>query len=387
MKNRQQIRGCALRKILKKIISISLLTGVIFQSLPVMAKETVSDNSAASRVSIVEKETAEGLKSAGVELVFDTSFSAQDYREYLEKNDLIPEEKEEEPEKRTGTIVMTNVQNTLNVREEPDENSPRAGYLYKDCGGEILERRDGWTKVKSGQLVGWASDEFLIFGEEAEKLSKEVGGMRADVLGEALRVRKEPSTEAGIWGLVAMGDTLDVVEEGDEWVGVDYDGDVGYVSREFVAISFHVDAGETIEEVKAREAALEEQRKAAAKERIKKDKEAAQAADDTRLLAALVQCEAANQPYEGQVAVAAVVMNRVKSSGYPNSIAGVIYASGQFTPAISGKVMKAYNGNVKSSCLQAAEEAMSGASNVGGATHFKRVGLHEGMVIGNHVFW
>ena len=56
------------------------------------------------------------------------------------------------------------------------------------------------------------------------------------------------------------------------------------------------------------------------------------------LLAALIQCEAGEEPYEGQVAVGAVVMNRVRSGAYPNTVKGVIYASGQFTPAGSGQV-------------------------------------------------
>ncbi len=386
-----------MRRILKEKISILIIGLILLGSISAYAKESVSDNSvAASRISVEDKETAEELKSAGVELVFDASFSAQDYRNYLERNDLLPDrealtdskEEDEEPDDGVGSIVMTNVQNTLNVREDPDEGSAKVGYLYKDCGGEVLERKNGWTKLRSGKLIGWASDEFLVFGEEAKQLSEEVGSMRASVVGDALRVRKEPSTDAGVYGLVAAYETLDVVEEGDEWIGVEYEGDVGYVARDYVNLCFHVDAGETIEEVKAREAELEAQRKAAAKERLRQDKEAAKSADDTRLLAALIQCEAANQPYEGQVAVAAVVMNRVRSSGYPNSVSSVIFASGQFTPAISGKVMKAYNGNVKSSCLQAASEAMAGVSNVGGATHFKRVGLHDGgTVIGNHIFW
>ena len=58
---------------------------------------------------------------------------------------------------------------------------------------------------------------------------------------------------------------------------------------------------------------------------------------DTReLFARLIQCEAGEEPYEGQVAVGAVVMNRVRSGAYPNTVKGVIYASGQFTPAGSG---------------------------------------------------
>ena len=110
--------------------------------------------------------------------------------------------------------------------------------------------------------------------------------------------------------------------------------------------------------------------------------------DTTLLLAALIQCEAGGEPYEGQVAVGAVVMNRVRSGAYPDSIHGVIYASGQFTPAMSGKVNRVLeSGRIKDSCLQAAQEALSGVSNVGDMTHFRRNNGREGLVIGNHVFY
>ena len=57
---------------------------------------------------------------------------------------------------------------------------------------------------------------------------------------------------------------------------------------------------------------------------------------DKELLASIIFCEAGNQPYEGQVAVGAVIMNRVKSAVYPNSISEVVYQSGQFGPAMTG---------------------------------------------------
>ena len=107
------------------------------------------------------------------------------------------------------------------------------------------------------------------------------------------------------------------------------------------------------------------------------------------LLAALIQCEAGSEPYEGQLAVGAVVMNRVRSGAYPDNIYGVIYASGQFTPAMSGKVDALYvSGKVKDSCIQAAQEAIAGNTNVGSATHFRRNnGTREGIVIGKQIFW
>ena len=106
-------------------------------------------------------------------------------------------------------------------------------------------------------------------------------------------------------------------------------------------------------------------------------------------MAALIQCEAGSEPYEGQLAVGAVVMNRVRSGAYPDNIYGVIYASGQFTPAMSGKVDALYvSGKVKDSCIQAAQEAIAGNTNVGSATHFRRNnGTREGIVIGKQIFW
>lgn len=281
-------------------------------------------------------------------------------------------------------LVMANVKNALNVRSEADEESEKAGYLYADCGGKILERKDGWTKLQSGNLVGWAKDEYLLFGADAEKLAADVGNLIVTIKTDALRIRKAPDEEAGIYGLLARDDELEVLEELDGWISVQYGKEVGYVSKEFVDADFKIDSGETVDEVKKRDEALAEEKAKLIQNR------GAVAADvsDEILLAALIQCEAGNQPYEGQLAVGAVVMNRVRSGAYPSSINGVIYASGQFTPALNGKVARvAGSGNIKSSCMQAAREALGGASNVGGATHFRRSGSREGTIIGNHVFW
>ena len=108
----------------------------------------------------------------------------------------------------------------------------------------------------------------------------------------------------------------------------------------------------------------------------------------TDLLAAIIQCEAGGEPYSGQLAVGAVVMNRVKSGSFPNSISGVIYQSGQFTPASSGKLARVLSsGNISSSCYQAAAEALSGADNTGGAKYFHAGTRGSGTVIGSQIFY
>ena len=305
-------------------------------------------------------------------------------------------------------LVMTAVSDVLNVRSEPSEDAERVGYLYADCGGTILERKDGWTKLESGELVGWAKDEYLLFGEDAVEELEDVGRLIAHVTGETLRIRKEPSTDAQVYDLAAQGDALEVVnkvqlhysdgiELDAEWAAVDYEGKTGYVSSEYIEIDFEYDHGETLEEVAARQQAAEEEEASA-------DSGAGTGSQpspgrqnagsiptgtsDATLLAALIQCEAGNESYEGQLAVGAVVVNRVKSASYPDTVSDVIFASGQFTPAGSGKVARLIaNGNISSSCIQAANEALSGVTNVGGATHFRRAGGRDGIVIGNHVFW
>lgn len=286
-----------------------------------------------------------------------------------------------QPEEKS-TLVMANVTHTLNVRVEPDADAEKAGKLYKDCGGTILEQKDGWTKIQSGDLIGWASDEYLLFGEEAEALASDVGVTVAHI-DDGLNVRKEPNMDAEVYGILPKGDEVEVLEIGEDgWACIDYDGADGYVSTDYITIEFKIDAGETMEAIKAREA------EEAEKKRHKNYGAYTTDADTTLLLAALIQCEAGGEPYEGQLAVGAVVMNRVRSAAYPDTIHGVIYASGQFTPAQSGKVNRVLeSGKIKQSCIDAATEAISGVSNVGDLTHFRRNNGRSGLVIGNHVFY
>ena len=280
-------------------------------------------------------------------------------------------------------IVMANVSRAMNVREEPSEDSDKVGVLYKDCGGKILERRDGWTKLQSGDLIGWAKDDFLLFGEDATNLASDVGKQIVTSQSSALNIRKEADENAEILGVLTEKVFVDMIEDlGNGWISVDYNDETGYVQADYVTTELKIDAGETIAAIKIRE---EAEKKAA----LTRNRGAVSAdADEVKLLAALIQCEAGNQPYEGRVAVGAVVLNRVKSGAYPNSIYSVIYASGQFTPAINGTVAKVYNsGNIYDMNYQAAEAAINGETTVGTALHFRRINGHEGIIIGAHVFW
>ena len=328
-----------------------------------------------------QKEYLDSL-SAGITQIIDPSGgyvadkAIEELTQMLEADASVSRETESD-------LVMVNVQQTLNVRAEASEESDKVGVLYKDCGGRILERKDGWTRLKSGDLIGWASDEYLLFGEEAQAMADDVGNLIVTIETDILRVRAEPNTDAEIVGLLTIDDELEIIDFfDDDWISVDYQDETRYVSTEFVNVDFHIDAGETLAAIKKR---AEEERLA----KLTANQGAfVVGGDDLRILAALIHCEAGGESYNGKLAVGAVVMNRVRSGAYPDSVSGVIFASGQFTPAMNGKVARVYtSGNFSAGCYEAAQAAINGETNVGGATHFRRAGNHDGLQIDNQVFW
>lgn len=334
------------------------------------------------RSEAAEKKEEYEFPASGVAEVLDPSALSNDAPVEEEEALNINQKFENEKARMEKELAMANVQNALNIRAEADEKSEKVGYLYKDCGGTILERKDGWTRIKSGNVIGWAKDEYLLFGEEAKAMAEDVGNWIVTLDVSAVRVRKEPSMDAEIYGLLAYDDSVEFIDEvNNNWISVDYNDEVGYVNTDFVNVKFHIDEGETMEVIKVREQEEAERKRKANRGAVSAD------ADEVRLLGALIYCEAGNQPYEGKLGVGAVVMNRVRSGAYPNTIHAVIYASGQFTPAMTGKVARAYEGNVPEACLQAAQAAINGETTIGDATHFRRAGKHDGYVIGDHVFW
>ena len=438
---------------------------------------TVSTVAAQELISLSEEtnDTTESMESlwdlsAGVATFVNPSVetsTTEETRVALENAAQLTQVSEEADDGDSVDIVMSDAGDTLDVMADPDETAEVVGYLYEDCGGKIIEQKDGWTLIRSGDLVGWAKDEDLAFDEQAYEMASEAGQSIVIVNAGALRARTEPSEDAGVATILSRGEELDFVEDLGEWVAADFNNEVVYLLSEYVTRDFTVDTGETVEAIEKREEAkrLEEERlqqealeEEEAKKRLEEEKKIAEAQaaaqleaeaamqaaaaatiaqvttdaqteaqaqavpamtdeqiaqmieaqaaldaaqraaatqaaaaaatpEDVRLLGALIYCEAGNQSYEGKVAVGAVVMNRVKSGRYPNTIDGVIRASGQFTPVRGGKVDRIYAAGVPDDCMLAAQEALAGVSPVGDATHFRRNNGRPGQVLGAHVFY
>lgn len=292
--------------------------------------------------------------------------------------------------------LMPDVNEFLYVRASADENAEIVGKLYKGDVAEIVEVGDTWTHVVSGNVDGYVNNGYCIIGQDALTYAEETVDAEAEIMTNGLRVRSEASEDASIITVVAEGTVLKVAEDtetADGWVPVVYGGSTRYVSADHVEVELALGEGITIEEEQeelARIAAEEAAKKAAQITEVTTVQNDAVTAsvDEVTLLAGIIQCEAGNECYEGQLAVGAVVMNRVRSGRYPGTIAEVIYQKGQFTPAGSGGLARVLERGPKDSCLQAAQEALNGTDNTGGAVSFRRASTgHAGVVIGNHVFF
>lgn len=109
---------------------------------------------------------------------------------------------------------------------------------------------------------------------------------------------------------------------------------------------------------------------------------------DLDMLAAIIECEANIEPYEGLIAVGSVIINRVKDPRFPNTLSGVIFSPGQFTPVASGRFAIVYARGANERCYQAAREVLEGRININALYfHTYRPERNEtGTIIGTHIF-
>ncbi len=230
------------------------------------------------------------------------------------------------------------------------------------------------------------------------------------VAADRLNVRSAPGSETDteILGDVDKGTVLRVLgQDDDEWISIDFGGERGYIYTKYVTIQSQIEAEpeqiverlslepevEEIEEVELEIEDIEEMDLFASEDTEALDLFAPEEyftlrQDDVALLAALIQCEAGSEPYEGQIGVGAVVMNRMESGRFPDNLYDVIHQPGQFVPAETGKLDRVLSsGNIYESCIEAAKESLAGASTVGECLYFHRDNGSDGLVIGNHVFY
>ena len=346
----------------------------------------------AAAASVQKSVTGASPKSDYVTASASMYAQAEDSVSEEAETDMVQAEPEEMPEEQNPlesyaqNRVLTNdtlLTSTLNVRSGPGTDCEIIGRLYPGSSAVLLEEQDGWMKISSGNVEGWASSEYLIADHIAETILAG-GTCRGTVTAEALNVRNNPSLEGDVVNSITAGQECTVLgftEDG--WVQVQADDAVsGYVSVEYLEISFSYRDAMTLEEEQAYLEELarqeEEARKAAEAEEARRQAElAAQrqanavslSEEDMRLMACVVDMEAMTEPYAGKLAVANVILNRYRS-GIWGGIYSIIYAPGQFTGAGTGLLESYLAAGPTGGSMQAVRDACAGNNNIGGLMYF-----------------
>lgn len=307
--------------------------------------------------------------------------------EVVAEETLTPEEEEWQDK------LMADVDDYLCVRAKADKDSEVVGKMYKGDRAVIKKEGKTWTKIESGNVKGYVKNEYCVFGTDALEYAKKNCDTVAKVETDGLRVRSEADVNASVVKAVGKGDKLVVDTKADEvegWVAVKLNSKTYYVSAEYVTVKLDTGKAITIAEEQAamKKAATNSSNGQTTTTSTAPGNSLAASADEETLLAALIQCEAGGCGVECMTAVAAVVINRVHSGLYPNTIYGVIYQRGQFGPASSGRLEQRLANGVSSSARQAAQAALAGSDPTGGAKSFKLASSgHAGVVIGPIVFY
>lgn len=147
-------------------------------------------------------------------------------------------------------LGLANVDNHLNIRQEPSEKGKLIGKLSKNAACEILSVEEGWAHIKSGKVEGYCSTDYLFMGEQAISKAKEVASKVAVVNTETLKVREEPNTDCAVITLIPRDEELDVVEVMENgWIKFMLDDEEAYVSGEFVKVEERLEKAATLTEL------------------------------------------------------------------------------------------------------------------------------------------
>lgn len=258
-------------------------------------------------------------------------------------------------------IGVIDAKDMLDIHAEANRASAVVGQVMDDGHVAILAKYNDWVQIQAGEIAGWVPAENLV---ETEISNEEAVAANEQVIAERT-------------GATASEDEFFAEEE------VQQDETAALQAEASEAVQNEIEEVQTAEEAARIEAEAQQAALAAQAAQT-----AAISAEELKLLANIIYCEAGSESYVGKVAVGNVIMNRVKSASQPNTITEVVYAKGQFSPVRNGSLQRALSSDkADAACYQAAIEALAGAQPVGGKLFFRRNNGRSGQVIGHHVFY
>ena len=334
-------------------------------------------------------------------------------------------------------IGVIDAKDMLDIHAEANTASAVVGQVMEDGHVAILAKYNGWVQIQAGEIAGWVPAENLV---ETEISNEEAVAANVQVIAERTGATASED-EFFAEEEVQQDETAALQAEASEAAQNEIE-EVQAAAEEAACIEAEAQAKAAAEAQAAEEAARAEaeakaaaeaqaaekaaraeaeakaaaEAQAAAEEAARIEAEAqakaaeeaariaaeaqqaalavqaaqtaAISAEELKLLANIIYCEAGSESYVGKVAVGNVIMNRVKSASQPNTITEVVYAKGQFSPVRNGSLQRALSSDkADATCYQAAIEALAGAQPVGEKLFFRRNNGRSGQVIGHHVFY
>ena len=304
-------------------------------------------------------------------------------------------------------IGVIDAKDMLDIHAEANRASAVVGQVMEDGHVAILAKYNDWVQIQAGEIAGWVPAENLveteISNEEAVAANEQVIAERTgataseDEFFAEEEVQQDETAALQAEASEAAQNEIEEVQTAEEAAQLEAEAQAK-AAEEAARLEAEAQAKAAAEEAARLEAeaqakaAEEAARLAAEAQQAALAAQAAQtaavSAEELKLLANIIYCEAGSESYVGKVAVGNVIMNRVKSASQPNTITEVVYAKGQFSPVRNGSLQRALSSDkADAACYQAAIEALAGAQPVGGKLFFRRNNGRSGQVIGHHVFY
>ena len=320
-------------------------------------------------------------------------------------------------------IGVIDAKDMLDIHAEANTASAVIGQVMEDGHVAILAKYNDWVQIQAGEIAGWVPAENLveteISNEEAVAANEQVIAERTgataseDEFFAEEEVQQDETAALQAEASEAAQNEIEEVQTAEEAARLEAEAQAKAAAEEAARLEAEAQAkaaeeAARIEAEAQAKAAAEEAARIEAEAQAKAAEEAARlaaeaqqaalaaqaaqtaaiSAEELKLLANIIYCEAGSESYVGKVAVGNVIMNRVKSASQPNTITEVVYAKGQFSPVRNGSLQRALSSDkADAACYQAAIEALAGAQPVGGKLFFRRNNGRSGQVIGHHVFY
>lgn len=326
----------------------------------------------------------------------------------------------------------------VNVRAEASTDADLVGHMNIGACGDVVAQADGWVQITSGDVQGYVKEDYVAFGEDAYALAKQYYSATAVAKEDGINLRAAADQNAQVVGAVYenVTYTVDTDNSTDAWVCLEVSaGSKGYASADYMEVTEGYRVAEPVagaqaetteDKTTAETTTTEAQKKTEGS--VKEDKKfttqtpsttqapsttqsTTQASSnessigttsrtpvslsdaDINLMAAVMTLECGNESYEGQLAVANVILNRLQSGSWGSTISDVVYARNQFSVVSDSRFAGLVANGAQASCIQAARDACAGTNNIGNLTAFRPTWnvdtstLSTYKQIGNHVFF